>query len=495
MDELAWVLEKKEQDKLTLLNYLTTRSDSFFPIKRILTSLGWSRYRTLSTITMLLDDLETYFPNEPTAYAYDEKQKAVTVNRAVLVDVKTVAFDYRQKSVIWQLLGVIFTGTFESYEQFAETFHTSVPIARAAKSKIATVLKQANIKLTLHNGLVGNETTIRIFFFGLMRQAYGNHEIPFPPEMRERTEQAVLAIANLFNIPLRETTKQAMRMQFTIWYYRLINDHHLLPEEIPTLLTDSAKWDAEHQATRAGLIELMGSFVSLPKAVVEREADFAIASLYSTGFASSVPVSLLTEVAQKKLARFKMIVKTEYQVLFNQELSERILNRVTSQLSATNMRTAYFSVYGYRPTPDLEIAHRDFPIHTAFVLRVLHHLAEKIGFDEQVLVNSLFEEYLDAMIRNLSKHAILPAVVVVIDMTNLPALEELIQDRLKRSPMINVIVAHEFRPDTDFYISDVEISQFGVTPGFIWTRYPDETMFAQFIEQAVLLTKDRFKGQ
>lgn len=56
-------------------------------------------------------------------------------------------------------------------------------------------------------------------------------------------------------------------------------------------------------------------------------------------------------------------------------------------------------------------------------------------------------------------------------------------------------MAHEFRPDTDFYISDVEISQFGVTPGFIWTRYPDETMFAQFIEQAVLLTKDRFKGQ
>ncbi|MFR4252517.1 MAG: hypothetical protein ACLT1C_03620 [Weissella confusa] len=65
--------------------------------------------------------------------------------------------------------------------------------------------------------------------------------------MRERTEQAVLAIANLFNIPLRETTKQAMRMQFTIWYYRLINDHHLLPEEIPALLTDSAKWDVEDQ--------------------------------------------------------------------------------------------------------------------------------------------------------------------------------------------------------------------------------------------------------
>ena len=81
MDELAWVLEKKEQDKLTLLNYLTTRSDSFFPIKRILTSLGWSRYRTLSTITMLLDDLETYFPNEPTAYAYDEKQKAAAFRK------------------------------------------------------------------------------------------------------------------------------------------------------------------------------------------------------------------------------------------------------------------------------------------------------------------------------------------------------------------------------------------------------------------------------
>lgn len=495
MDELSWVLEKKEQDKLTLLNYLATQSDSFLPIKRIMTSLGWSRYRTLSTIAMLFDDLVTYFPNEPTAYRYDDKQKAVIVDRMVLVDVKTVAFDYRQKSVVWQLLGVIFTGTFDSYEQFAETYHTSVPVARAAKSKIATALKKADIRLTLHNGLVGNEITIRIFFFGLMRQAYGNHEIPFPPEMRERTEQSVLAIANLFNIPLRETTKQAMRMQFTVWYYRLVNDHHLIPEEIPALLTDSAKWDDEHQATRAGLIELMSSFVTLPEVVLEREAEFAIASLYSTGFATSVPLSLLTEMAQKKLARFKTIMKSEYQALFNRELSERILNRVTSQLSATNMRTAYFSVYGYRPTPDLDVARRDFPIHTAFVLQVLHRLAEKMGFDEVVLVNSLFEEYLDAMIRNLSKHSILPTIVVVIDMTNLPALEELIEDRLKRSPMINVILAHEFRPDADFYISDVEISQFGVTPGFIWTHFPDETMFAQFIEQAVLLTKDRFEGQ
>jgi hypothetical protein len=313
--------------------------------------------------------------------------------------------------------------------------------------------------------------------------------------MRQRTAEAVLAIANLFDIPLRETTKQAMRMQFTVWYYRLINDHHLLSEEIPALLTDSTKWDDEHRATRTGLIELMCSFVSLPQVVLEREAEFAIASLYSTGFASSVPISLLTEMAQKKLTRFKTIVQTEYKALFNQTLSERILNRVTSQLSATNMRTAYFSVYGYRPTPDLDIAHRDFPIHTVFVLRVLHRLAEKLGIDENILINSLFEEYLDAMIRNLSKQSILPAIVVVIDMTNLPALEELIQDRLKRLPMINVIVAHEFRPDTDFYISDVEISQFGVTPGFIWTRYPDETMFAQFVEQAVLLTKDRFEGQ
>ena len=105
MDELSWVLEKKEQDKLTLLNYLATQSDSFLPIKRIMTSLGWSRYRTLSTIAMLFDDLVTYFPNEPTAYRYDDKQKAVIVDRMVLVDVKTVAFDYRQKSVVWQLLG------------------------------------------------------------------------------------------------------------------------------------------------------------------------------------------------------------------------------------------------------------------------------------------------------------------------------------------------------------------------------------------------------
>ena len=127
MDELAWVLEKKEQDKLTLLNYLTTRSDSFFPIKRILTSLGWSRYRTLSTITMLLDDLETYFPNEPTAYAYDEKQKAVTVNRAVLVDVKTVAFDYRQKSVIWQLLASFLPGRLNPMNNLQKR---SIPVYR-----------------------------------------------------------------------------------------------------------------------------------------------------------------------------------------------------------------------------------------------------------------------------------------------------------------------------------------------------------------------------
>ncbi|MBC6499348.1 helix-turn-helix domain-containing protein [Weissella confusa] len=106
--KIATVL-KQANIKLTLHNGLvrneTTIRIFFFGLMR---QARWSRYRTLSTITMLLDDLETYFPNEPTAYAYDEKQKAVTVNRAVLVDVKTVAFDYRQKSVIWQLLGRLF---------------------------------------------------------------------------------------------------------------------------------------------------------------------------------------------------------------------------------------------------------------------------------------------------------------------------------------------------------------------------------------------------
>ena len=487
----SWVLEKQDQDKLRLCQFLTSQVADFVTIRHLLAEMGWTRYRFGQALAGLEQDLKKLWPEQPPAFALDASRRGVQVDHRVLLDVKRLTHEYRQQSIIWALLGEIFAETFVSYEVFAETHHTTVPIARAIKKQIAVVLARVGITLTRHNALIGDETTIRVFFFGLMREAYVDQEIPFPAEMRIRAEAAVTEILALYQLPERETTKQAIRMQFAIWYSRLVNHHAIMATEMPPLFVPLINWDEQHHQIHAGLVMMMRHFVDLPDAVLAREAEYAIASMYVAGFLGPIPDALLTETATRKLQPFTTTMQREFETVMHQALDSETLSQMMALLSPTHVRLLYFSHLGFRPMPDVVRAKHRFPIQTQIILTVVAKLAVALGIPEQALLNVLFEEYLTAMIQTVATKKLLPKIKVIVDMNNLPSLEALIVSRLEQTPLVNIVVSHEAVPQADFYISDIEIAGLKNATPFIWSHYPDENEFNKFIEKATDLTVHR----
>lgn len=487
----SWVLEKQDQDKLRLCQFLTNQVADFMTIRHLLAELGWTRYRFGQALAGLQQDLQTLWPDQPSAFALDASRRGIIVDHRVLLDIKRLTHEYRQQSLIWALLGEIFAETFVSYEVFAETHHTTVPIARATKKQIALVLARVGITLTRHNALIGDETTIRVFFFGLMREAYIDQEIPFPTEMQIRAEAAVTEILALYQLPERETTKQAIRMQFAIWYSRLANHHAIMATEMPLLFVPLTNWDEQHQQIHAGLVMMMRHFVDLPNAVLAREAEYAIGSMYVAGFLGPIPEALLTETAIRKLQPFTTIMQAEFETVMHQPLEFETLSKMMALLSPTHVRLLYFSHLGFRPMPDIVRAKQQFPLHTQIILTVIAKLSVVLSVPEQALLNVLFEEYLTAIIQTVATTKLLPKIKVIVDMNNLPNLEALIVSRLEQTPLVNIVVSHEAMLQADFYISDIEIAGLKNATPFMWSHYPDENEFNKFIEKAIDLTVRR----
>lgn len=487
----SWVLEKQDQDKLRLCQFLTNQVVDFMTIRHLLAELGWTRYRFGQALAGLQQDLQTLWPDQPSAFALDASRRGIIVDHRVLLDIKRLTHEYRQQSLIWALLGEIFAEKFVSYEVFAETHHTTVPITRATKKQIALVLARVGITLTRHNALIGDETTIRVFFFGLMREAYIDQEIPFPTEMQIRAEAAVTEILALYQLPERETTKQAIRMQFAIWYSRLANHHAIMATEMPLLFVPLTNWDEQHQQIHAGLVMMMRHFVDLPNAVLAREAEYAIASMYVAGFLGPIPEALLTETAIRKLQPFTTIMQAEFETVMHQPLEFETLSKMMALLSPTHVRLLYFSHLGFRPMPDIVRAKQQFPLQTQIILTVIAKLSVVLSVPEQALLNVLFEEYLTAMIQTVATTKLLPKIKVIVDMNNLPNLEALIVSRLEQTPLVNIVVSHEAMLQADFYISDIEIAGLKNATPFMWSHYPDENEFNKFIEKAIDLTVRR----
>jgi hypothetical protein len=490
-DSLNWVLEKPEQEKLRVLAYLLSRPETMVPLKTILANLGMSKYLLMKTLSGLRLDMELLFPEQTVGFNIVDKEKIILVDHDVLIDFKTLQVAYLHQSVAWLFLGEVFSGTMTTYEDFSERHSVSTPVIRDAKAKIEPVLAAAGIGISIHNRLIGSERTIRIFFFGLMRQAYGNRNIPFDKAVKGLVEEAVERISGIFNWTLRETDKQSLRMQFAIWYFRMRAGFTLKADEGLTLFKPTEDWDDEGKTLLNGLMELMQKYVDEHDVVYEREARFAVASIYSAGIIAGVPDVNLTSESLKEFKAIDKMMQTEFKKQFDADLPQASFELVRRKLFTSNLRVLFFSPRPFRPAPDWDRADDLFPLQTDFVKGVLAKIAKKYHIDATVLQESLFEEYLTTFVAAVEPKLMLPEVVVTLDMGNLAGLEELLRRRLSAMPHVNLRVIKVLEDTTDLYISDVEIATFGATSGFIWYQYPTDYEFDRFEHQVLDIMKMR----
>ena len=89
----SWVLEKQDQDKLRLCQFLTSQVADFVTIRHLLAEMGWTRYRFGQALAGLEQDLKKLWPEQPPAFALDASRRGVQVDHRVLLDVKRLTHE------------------------------------------------------------------------------------------------------------------------------------------------------------------------------------------------------------------------------------------------------------------------------------------------------------------------------------------------------------------------------------------------------------------
>ena len=133
-----------------------------------------------------------------------------------------------------------------------------------------------------------------------------------------------------------------------------------------------------------------------------------------------------------------------------------------------------------------------FPIHTAFTERVVAHIAPHFGLSEAEVSTAIFNEYLNTFVLVLNNSEILPVINVTVDMIDMPALEQIIIERLAKWQSVNLNITTEFTSETDLYISDVQLDS--QVPGFALRSFPENPEEKALHEKLIELTVQRFQA-
>ncbi|MGL5747103.1 MAG: helix-turn-helix domain-containing protein, partial [Weissella cibaria] len=225
----------------------------------------------------------------------------------------------------------------------------------------------------------------------------------------------------------------------------------------------------------------------------DEELRFGLGSIYSLGIGSgSYRVANLVPDVRRKFQEIYDDVCEVYQDFFGLSLSQPELELIQKALFSLNFRMLFFRQNGITHPINRQFSMSTFPIHTAFTERVVAHIAPHFGLSEAEVSTAIFNEYLNTFVLVLNNSEILPVINVTVDMIDMPALEQIIIERLAKWQSVNLNITTEFTSETDLYISDVQLDS--QVPGFAWRSFPENPEEKALHEKLIELTVQRFQA-
>ena len=386
---MEWLLPKKDQERLALHRYLTSKSSHAVLIKDIMADLGWSRYMVLQNVETLRVDYQQVGDGNIVYLRLVDSNRALQVDQLQTISDTALLGEYIRNSLQFDVLMDIFLEVAQSNEMIALRHSSSTTVARVTKVEVGEELEKSGIQISDDYQLVGDERNIRILLFEALYTAYADQPTPFPADVQAATDKVEAIIEEQTHI--RTTVKKAFRM---------IIDK--LREVITLSFDNQASW-------------------------FDEELRFGLGSIYSLGIGSgSYRVANLVPDVRRKFQEIYDDVCEVYQDFFGLSLSQPELELIQKALFSLNFRMLFFRQNGITHPINRQFSMSTFPIHTAFTERVVAHIAPHFGLSEAEVSTAIFNEYLNTFVLVLNNSEILPVINVTVDMIDMPALEQII---------------------------------------------------------------------
>lgn len=489
MEELfSWVLERKDYEKLQLNDYFYSRPEIIVPVKTIMKDLDWSRYRVLSTYELLSNDIKQLEPTAKYAFNYDDELKAVVVDHDVRLDRQMLQRRYLDASIVWQYLGEVVDESIASLENFAQRHLTSIPVVRAAKQIVDEHLAQLNLRISKDNRVIGSETTIRSFYFGIVRSVKGLLMISATSDrFDQQVDQIFQKITQKLNGRMRQTNILKLKLTISIWFLRIRKNNFATAEDVTYVFDDKNPIDKDgfHQAILDVVAELIEN-----ENMRKVEARFLTAAIYATGVVPGNHARVFDEETQQVLKGMNDSLKQSYQEFFKVALTTTQAGELDDMLFATHLSVLFFPYARFVARKNHRIKVDSLPVQSIFAEFAMQRIISDHGLPIKVAEAGLFNDYLVNFTYLISTE-LLPVVNVVFDFADNHGMAKLLYQRIGNIQGVNINICDYLSDQTDIYVSDQILTWDQEVPAFLWNELPSDYAFSQFLKRVVEITRDQ----
>ena len=488
VDTMNWLLSKKDEHRLALHQYLITHHSKSFLIKDLMVAMDWSRYLTLQAAQQLNVDCQAIAQSAQDFIILSDANRTITLHDLQLISIAALKGYYLKQSLKFDLLLDVFLEGVHSNEVIAFRHSSSTTVVRLVKEEVREQLLQQGIRIADNYQLLGDERRIRTMMIEQIYLAFANSPLPFSQE----TQQYVKKVQNDV-VPLltkRATIKRVLEITIGVWHTRVMNDHHMQP-------TDENLFKPTEELQFAAK-QLMGQFASYLRlrldpedTWVDDELRYGLSVCYALGIGQTIDyLSDLTVDNQETVTWVVERIGRAYWHYFMKELPEEQKQAIKALIGPVLIRLCYFPPYDIQPLPDVDFQMQTYPIHTAFTKQVIHMFTHRFDYSEEQLMGMLFNPLLSTFIKVFTVSDIFPMITVTIDLIDMPALENYLTQMVSQWDTLNIKITNELTEDTDFYLSNVMISQ--TIPGFAWQTIPEWSERLALRQKMIDLTMRRF---
>lgn len=461
------LLMDDDRYKWYLLQYLELNKNAYCSIDQLGDILEISRYKLEKYLQELQSELAE---NHYDATVELLETGEIEVHRLTHAIVKKMRLYLVERSLSYQIFHRYVTKE-TSLDRQIEELHVSRSSTYRLYKRLKTQLTDEGFQLK-KNQLVGDESTIRSFLFGLYYEMFNGLASPFDEEIQQQAKELFRYLEHYLNLSLPKTKEHKLLFFLSIALIRMQKKHSMAEALI----------EYEENAATAYLTKWLEQHVSLTPEEMRRE----IAALLL--FCQMMEVDLqqeLTFIACEETQQAESLVDEFLHYLADHSRFE--INQLkedtalTSGLLRINRR---WLIYHFRETTFVtKIQRRYFQEINPKLDELIQDFIEKIAqrglFHSDQERNKLYYDYLFFLITRISVEKLEDPVYICIDFSHGSSYNEYIQTMLRSLQSMNICYEEKLSTKTQIYLSDFLIDRLPCQQ-MIWKRPPTPEDWAEF---------------
>ncbi|TVV31539.1 helix-turn-helix domain-containing protein [Weissella cibaria] len=197
---MEWVLEKQLQQPLQLFKIIWKADNTYIGLNDVMSQTGWTPYM----VNRVLTDVSDIYHSMTALYSGVLLSEGNILNIANLQKVQytdLMAYLFKRSLAVSILIDIFFERV-TSNEGIAQRYASSKNTIRQMKNDLNRKLETIGLSISKDYKIVGNERTIRLFFFNIFYTSYVDDQFPFNSLVRQQAIQVELILRRTANTQL-----------------------------------------------------------------------------------------------------------------------------------------------------------------------------------------------------------------------------------------------------------------------------------------------------